>query len=704
MTRLRYIIYLACLMLIAAATLYVTWRQNEPEWKAYQKKSFSLSIGKLEDQLRSEKAEDLRKITETEISTVASKQPEIIEIKPFNAKLPTERCLTCHLGIEDISGSHPSSVFGCVICHGGSGKDLTVKGAHAGLRGGRNPASLDSAPISCGTRNPEIGACHSDRPDPLLNRAENTLKGLMATNAGIIGILRFQWGVENSSHSKYAIKQVGDANTKLLEIPPEVDQNGTVQLSESHFRKFCAACHLHTDRQDGGFSRSAGCPACHGVYNDRGVYQGDDPTIKRDESGHVATHTLTNKIINDRCRSCHNRSARIGMNYQGEMESTQYGTPYVNGGLNPDQIDSRFYWKLVPDIHHEKKMVCIDCHTGQETMGDGKVHLYMKDQIEIRCEDCHGSPTALPAVMLVNKFDELTQTLIRTNNLKVAPGDVILKTSKGRPMPNVRLTEKGYILTGKLDGKERAVKIIAGKREAHSIKGHERLECDSCHSAWSPQCYGCHQVVDFKEKGKDHLTQKMSPGRWAEGRNYFRYERNILGINSVGRVGILVPGCQVWNSVVSNTGAPVPGYDSKIMRLKNGMSSIAVGSTHPHTTRTEVPRCVDCHLDPKVMGLGEGGFIGSKVSDFQAVYDSERSGLRLNFPLDGIISPEGEILQGTSHEKARGFNASEIKKIVGIAQCLPCHDKYDDPVWQKPGPYVLTPKCNEAVNKFEKNH
>ncbi len=245
--------------------------------------------------------------------------------------------------------------------------------------------------------------------------------------------------------------------------------------------------------------------------------------------------------------------------------------------------------------------------------------------------------------------------------------------------------------------------VITGKA-AHKIVGHNRLECDSCHSAWSPQCYGCHQVLDFDHKGTDHLTGKATQGRWAEGRGYFRYERNIYGINSRGKVGILVPGCQVWNTVVDAKGKVVQPYDSKIMKLANGHSSIAMGPTHPHTTRKEVPRCVDCHLDPKAIGLGEGIMkFGSKDRRLtvESLYDSAASGLKVDFPQDSLVDAEGKVLQGTSHELSRGFNKEEIDRILGIARCLPCHDKYDDPVWTKPGPYKETPACLKALERMQ---
>ena len=67
-----------------------------------------------------------------------------------------ELCLTCHDGIEEISPAHPVEAFGCVICHGGNALALDENLAHAGLRGGKNPADFSVVEASCG------GAeCHS---------------------------------------------------------------------------------------------------------------------------------------------------------------------------------------------------------------------------------------------------------------------------------------------------------------------------------------------------------------------------------------------------------------------------------------------------------------------------------------------------------------------------------------------------------------
>src|SRR5208283_5266236 len=358
----RFVLIVAATALVLSFA-YVEYRSRNPEWQTFQKRGIALTIQRLEKDLAVATERDKKREILSQIELLRNKQPEIFQISPFGGKLGPERCMTCHFGIEDVSGSHPNSVFGCVT---------------------------------------GLGTCHSEREHPLLNRVENVPRSLMATNAGIISILRFQWGVESDSDPRFAIGSISDDETSLKALPTEVDQHGNLILSESHFRKFCAACHLWGSRYREKMGRMEGCPACHAPYGEEGRYVGCDPTVKRDEVGHSATHALTNRIPDDRCRACHNRSARVGLNYHGQMESTQYGTPFVRGGLNYETLsDDRFVWKLVPDIHHEKTMACIDCHTGQDAMGDGKVYAHMEDQIEVRCEDCHGSYSTPPKTMTV---------------------------------------------------------------------------------------------------------------------------------------------------------------------------------------------------------------------------------------------------------------------------------------------------------------
>ncbi|NOR10910.1 MAG: hypothetical protein GQ541_05425, partial [Desulfovibrionaceae bacterium] len=106
---------------------------------------------------------------------MASKQPgkkdmwmnkELVEkvLVIDDAKLPntkkraktTEKCLTCHDGVEQISAFHPIDTYGCTICHGSDKPDsLIKKEAHSNMissrsmKGKRNPSNLRILEQSC---------------------------------------------------------------------------------------------------------------------------------------------------------------------------------------------------------------------------------------------------------------------------------------------------------------------------------------------------------------------------------------------------------------------------------------------------------------------------------------------------------------------------------------------------------------------------
>jgi len=94
----------------------------------------------------------------------------------FGGKVPrVERCITCHLGVEQpgfekekqpfgrhsyLIDSHPVEKFGCTPCHGGQGVALTVKAAHGQVEFWPNPL------LGEGTRERLCGKCHHDADFP----------------------------------------------------------------------------------------------------------------------------------------------------------------------------------------------------------------------------------------------------------------------------------------------------------------------------------------------------------------------------------------------------------------------------------------------------------------------------------------------------------------------------------------------------------
>ena len=543
----------------------------------------------------------------------------------FNRKITSEktskpdRCILCHEDIPSPDKNHDISAIGCSSCHLGNPYALDKKLAHEYMV--KNPANYPYISITCGKSN-----CHPDQ----VKRVKNSL---MATNRGIINTLRYQWGESETSYDTMTIYNL---------------TGYTQTLAISHFRKFCSTCHIWKKLGDlpGEIgTRGGGCIDCH---------------IEK-KPGHIG---FTVKITSDKCTKCHNRSARTGLSYIGLFESEGYGTPFSKG--RPDKTrrlsGNRYYRNLLPDIHFEYKLQCIDCHTSIGLMGDGKAYSHAEEQVEISCEDCH-SPI----------FGEVTPEdsaliLARLNGLKLRPGDKVAISRRSHfPLYNVQLINGKTKLVRKIDG-EKITIVKMSENPYHTM--HENLSCQACHSAWIPQCYGCHDIYQKNLKQLDKITYRKTAGKWEERRSYLRYEHPQLMIGKGGKVYPAAPGCQVYLYVVNSKG----GIDSS-------SNHFTISFFDPHTTRRAVRACQDCHLNPKTVGLGTGNlyFNGDSI-EFIPIYDSERSGLKI--PLESLIDTRNRPIQRPSRETARFFTLDEIKKILTVGFCTQCHTGYDNKIYE----------------------
>jgi len=552
---------------------------------------------------------------------------------------PVDGCIVCHKPRKDPSPSHMVSNFGCSICHLGNPFAREKDRAHLGLAA--NPGSLKTARLTCGK-----GGCHPDLP----NRVE---KSLMATNRGILEALQSRWPHNPEEDVENVSRLMAQAPGKSMAL--------------DHYRKMCGGCHLWKTRKPwkGEIGkRGGGCSNCH-ILDISGPRQ--DLTKKS-----FLHPQLTTRIPNENCLKCHNRSARIGLSYLGRFESEGYGTPFEEGGLNRRRLTGgRFYLELHPDVHYKKAgLDCIDCHTERGLMGDGNSYVHMEAQVDITCNSCHDPKerNAAPA-------GELAHRLKKLNGLQPSfdPNAVILSSAGGSPLYHVRLSANGDIrLYRKRDGKEIKFKRLS-KLKTHSAPYHNRLSCQACHSAWMPQCYGCHVALLKGQNQKDWLTGEYLQGRWVEGRSYLRFRKPTLGIWPTGRIGPFAPGCQVFLDVFDEGGHHQP---------ERSYRTLTMASFDPHTTDATAPKCSACHLDPKILGLGEGSLKVTRGQlEFIPIYDSQASGLGITFPLDAFVSTDGKPLQKASRKGARPFNKEELMRITRVSQCLFCHDSYDDPIY-----------------------
>ncbi len=546
--------------------------------------------------------------------------PEVTSIADLH-KTP-DQCLTCHNDQTDMSVSHPMKNFGCAVCHLGNSIAADEKNAHAGMV--RNPSDLFWIDKTCGTEK-----CHPEQANMVKN-------SIMSSNAGLAAATLYQW-----------FEKSGDSDS-LIHIQNNLPDTS---LASSHIRKLCAGCHINKKENDfpGEIgTRGGGCNDCHLVNSDK-----NHPS-------------LTVEIGIDACEKCHNRSNRTALNYQGKFESEGYGTPFEQGNFSSDTLSGgRFFYHLPADVHFEAGMVCIDCHTAEEVMGDGKRHEHLEDHIQINCRGCHQPEFSKPdSTSLVWKRFAVNQFL------HLPEDSLAAKTSRGSYWSNVFREKEKLILVGKTTGERYRIPKFENKADCN-LPGHKRLACQVCHTAYMPQCYGCHDVYDPAGKQLDKITYKETSGAWKEYRSYLRFERPALGVDQFNRIMPVAPGCQVYLTELDDSGE---------IRQKKFWPTMA--AFDPHVTRTKTAACVECHIDPKRLGLGEGRLaLEDSEMNFQEIYDSKSAGLG-DFPLEQLIDKNGQQKQRMSRTGEKPFNEDEINRIYRAGYCIICHEKADDKIYK----------------------
>ncbi|MBI2440167.1 MAG: hypothetical protein HYV35_02230 [Lentisphaerae bacterium] len=547
-------------------------------------------------------------------------------------------CVRCHQGIESIGEMHEG--LDCVDCHQGSPDGVTKEAAHVGLY--VNPGDLNIVDNTC-------GICHED----IVGKVKMSLH---ATMAGVISGSRYLWAAQKEMNAVYAIRPVSDNDknvpaelgaVKSLQALPHYKDSK--QPIDDYLRNQCLRCHLWTKgSQQLGDYRSSGCSACHVLYADNGLSRSGDKTIPKDKPSHPIRHEITAKIPSQQCVHCHNRGGRTGVSFLGMMESDGYGTPFNPDGTTQTKLHGKHYNYLQKDVHYEKGMDCIDCHTINDIHGDGNIYSKREQAVEIECTDCHGT---------IDNYSTL-------------------RTTRNNIISNLKKQNEDVMLTGKVDGRIHNVQQIRSLADRHAlpvamrIKGHtDKLECYACHSRWAPQCYGCHVKMDTTIKGYDWVDEsKDRTHQWEESRSYLRWETPILGINSESNVSPFIAGCQVIFTHIGSDGNIV---SNKIFTNAAGHSGIAHNPIQPHTVSRKARTCENCHSEPKALGLGSGYYV------------SKYNGLDISFELERIVDEDGNQIQGTSHVGARPFNKEEIERIKRVNACLGCHQETPTIFWEK---------------------
>ena len=552
---------------------------------------------------------------------------------PENQK--TEGCLVCHSSMTGLTESHNPAIIGCFACHKGDPFSSDKEQAHKKMV--LVPGDFSNVGQTCGTQN-----CHQEITERMLN-------SLMTTQSGIIAVDKFVFGETASLNETFHIKNLGNS------------------AADTHLRNLCAGCHLGMEKTKTGnagwLERGGGCNACHLHYTDQATESMKRMQSKTSVAAEEIHPTIDIQVTNDRCLSCHSRSGRISLSYEGWNER---GVGTTENPSTPTRIlpDGRVLEFVQADIHHQKGMACIDCHGSYEIMGDKNHPIHKEDAVNLKCTDCH--TTGKPKSLLIAELTDFESQMI-AGLRKYDKTNRIVVTEKGQaPLLNTQVDQLDRIfLTDKLTGKAHESKPAASV--CTKGKGHGRLSCEACHTAWAPQCIGCHNSFEKETSGFDLLTGKTTKSTWVEFAGNSFAEPPVLGVNSS------------TNQVVTAMPGMVMSIDKESFEKGKGKSFHRLyAPTSGHTTQRQGRSCKSCHNDPLAMGFGRGELIYRNAGNIGNWTFEPRFALNQNdnLPEDAWTGFLKEAQTPNSTRSwLRPFSVAEQKRILEVGACLTCHDE-----------------------------
>ncbi len=625
-------------------------------------------------------------------------------------------CSTCHGGIEHIRSESSGMMKAilevaekaghagndCIVCHGGNPEKKEKKNAHSAtveyFKNNKGPKEFYPAPASAWINQNTCGMCHE-------NQVASQMNSLMMTEQGKIQGTLWSFGAKNSNahdigtyktqnpqdpHARLGTEQYRNYMDKLSLMEPQAFPKKMKELPKAptadevqkdpslavytYLRQECLRCHTGSkDRQVRGDYRGIGCASCHIPYSNEGFYKGEDKSIDKKKPGHLLVHSIQSSrdakvkvhekeysgVPVETCSTCHNRGKRIGVSYQGLME-TEYQSTYDGEGNPQPKLHTKRYMHMQEDIHFQKGMLCQDCHTSNDMHGDGFLGGANLAAVEIECQDCHGTTKAYPWELPLGYSDEFNTTAAtgeaRGTTKTVAeylkqgsvsePEDGYLISARGNPLPHaVKIGDT--ILMHLASGKDITLKPLKKLKQDNklskkallamdSISAHtDTMECYTCHATWAPQCYGCHVKIDYS-KGKQNpdylmashdqdihgqtggmkdLKKYLVDGQVTESNGFMSWEDPPLSQNGEGRISTAIAGCQTTITVIGKEGkALLQNHMYKIPHAE-GQNAIDMSPIQPHTISKGSRSCESCHTNPKAMGVGMSGL---KISDANA--------------------------------------------------------------------------------------
>lgn len=560
--------------------------------------------------------------------------PEYVEVN--SGLVPKEECTTCHTPMRGFSKFHDPQQIGCVSCHLGNPLEEGKEEAHENMV--LIPGNLEDVSQTC-------GKCHIQEMEKINN-------SLMTTNSGLVAVDKFIFGEADSPDYPYDIREIHNS------------------AADKHLRDLCANCHLGAKKSELGKidqrSRGGGCIACHLNYSEKA--ESDLAEYLHSNKARLpGVHPSVDlKISNEHCYGCHSRSSRISTNYEGWHETLLDSMP-----LNPTQRlkvnqDKRVYAYKGEDVHHTKGMLCIDCHSSHEVMGDGTRYLHEENAVKITCSDCHFKDQ--PNTLSYDQLDAESY-LVWMHRAYEHQDKPILKKQKGnQPLVNTFVDEKGNaFLISKANGN---VYPLSKQPEICSRdQNHDNLACATCHSQWTPKCIGCHNSFDPEDpEGYDLLDKRFVKGQWIEHVFEFETAYPALGVRKNTHERKIEPAIPGMVLSIDH-----PSFDPE----KSAAFYRLYAPNSPHTTASKSRDCKSCHSNSTALGYGKGD-LDYKIASGKGTWvftphyaKNPNDGL----PEDAWIPFLGKPLSKPFSTRTDFYPLSveEQKIMLTVGACLNCH-------------------------------
>lgn len=368
------------------------------------------------------------------------------------------------------------------------------------------------------------------------------------------------------------------------------------QLAELTAGAACQDCHEHVVR---GVHATLGCRACHGAAGNVA-----DPT------------TIANKAVG--CSGCHEQSEHI---FDHAMSTREAEQEFCQRSWS--QADPQFFDTNCMGCHVTR---CLDCH--------GEGHAIDRPSTET-CSQCHnGYFVGWDFSGRAPREDSVRYQRGGQNHgqyyLKMRP-DVHAEAGMdcGDCHTMASLQQGKVVASSCLDCHDPDPNVIE-----HSVAAHlEKMECVSCHAAWSAQEYGTFYIKTTDSSNRNFFRVRPTNDQYVKSSYLKRQDSPILGLNERGRVSPIRPQFIAYYSEIENN-QPV-GDENRLLAAEWKAYT-------PHTIRRGTVMCDSCHNEPRRFML---------QPEEKRIYRPDRDGLGLS----SFWSQDGQQVVNGSFYPAERF-------------------------------------------------